>query len=538
MSASPEKKIATALEWYAAALISVAIVWLHFHFWASVGGLWRDEVNTVNLSHAGTFGAMTRDSFPVLMPLLLKIWAWASPADWWLRALGMLSGLAIPAAFWAVARSTRRPPLFSLVLFGLNSLLIIYGDSLRAYGLGTALIVLALAAMWWFLKNSTWSRATVFALTAAISLQALYQNAVLVFALCLGGFAVCARRKEFSAAVKIFIAGLAAALSLLPYLANLRALPQATVELRRGFSPATAWQNFSAATDSPFDHFTAIWEILALVVLTFALLSLRRPSGEAKSRTDDLPLFAGTTLLAVSVCFLAFLWCAAVAVRAWYFIPPLALIAICFDLGIGLPEQPPRARVVAMTFLLGTALLAVMQNNILLRGHFSNADQLAAGLRANARPEDFILVTPWYCGISFGRYFSGATPWNTLPPIADHSTHRYDQVLEKMADTNSLAPVLEKISATLRGGHRVWIVGVLPDEPADRPEPFVLPAPPLPEYGWSDLPYMTSWAERTQFFLNHHAARFGQLALNPGAPANFQENLQLFMAEGWRTNAP
>jgi hypothetical protein len=107
-----------------------------------------------------------------------------------------------------------------------------------------------------------------------------------------------------------------------------------------------------------------------------------------------------------------------------------------------------------------------------------------------------------------------------------------------MSDTNSLAPVLEKISTTLRGGHRVWIVGVLPDEPADRPEPFVLPAPPLPEYGWSDLPYMTSWAERTQFFLNHHAARFGLLAINPGAPANFQENLQLFMAEGWRTNVP
>src|SRR5882672_5415700 len=216
MTTPPEKNSSAKAEWLATALISIAIVWLHFHFWQNVGGLWRDEVNTVNLAHNPSFAVLSHDSFPVLLPLSVKIWSAFGRSDLWLRFLGMIFGLLIPAAFWAVARATKKPPLFSLVLFGLNSLMICYGDSLRAYGLGSALIVFALVAMWSFLNKPTWSRAGILALTATLSVQALFQNSLLFFGICLGSFAVCARRKDFPAAQKIFCAGLAAAISLLP----------------------------------------------------------------------------------------------------------------------------------------------------------------------------------------------------------------------------------------------------------------------------------------------------------------------------------
>lgn len=155
MTPLPGKNYPPRIEWFAAVLVTAAILWLHIHFWRNAGGLWRDEVNTVNLAMSPSLADLSHDSFPILMPLSVKLWSTMRGTDLWLRLLGMIFGLAIPAAFWAVARATRRPPLFSLVLFGLNSLLICYGDSLRGYGIGTALIVAALAATWSFLKNST-----------------------------------------------------------------------------------------------------------------------------------------------------------------------------------------------------------------------------------------------------------------------------------------------------------------------------------------------------------------------------------------------
>jgi hypothetical protein len=533
MPASQEKNISPKLEWFAATGVTLAIVWLHFHFWQNAGGLWRDEVNLVNLAGAPSFAGMNRDSFPILMPLLVKIWLKMRTTDLWLRLLGMIFGLAIPTAFWVVALVTRRPPLFSLVLFGLNSLLICYGDSLRAYGLGTALIVLALAGVWWFLQNPTWLRAAVFALVATLSVQTLYQNAILFFAVCLGGFAVCARQKNFPAALKIFCAGGVAAISLLPYYENFIGLPQSAIELRRGFSPFIANLNFEIATGFPFESFAVVWKTLAVVAIGCTVFSLFRKNAAEKNEETNLSLFASVTLVTVVILFIGFLWFAAAGARPWYFIPPLALAAACFDFGISLSCLPRLVRAAVFGFLIGTALIALPSANSDLRGHFTNVDRLAARVAASSSTQDFIVVTPWFCGISFDRYFSGRTNWNTLPPLTDHSIHRYDLVLDAMKDTNSLALMLEKISATLRSGHRVWVVGLMNMPPAGAMEPPLLPPPPLKDYGWSDTPYTGSWAARTGFFLSRHSGHFEELQVD-NADANFQENLHLFMAQGWR----
>jgi hypothetical protein len=239
----------------------------------------------------------------------------------------------------------------------------------------------------------------------------------------------------------------------------------------------------------------------------------------------------------VAVLFVGFSWFAAVAARPWYFLPPLALAAVCFDFGISLPELPRLVRAAVFGFLLGTALVAVPAAYSDLRGHLTNVDRLAARVGAGASPQDFVVVTPWFCGISFHRYFPADIPWTTLPPLADHSAHRYDLVRAQMQDTNSLAPVLEKISATLRAGHRVWVVEEQMNiPPANAPAPPVLPPPPLPDYGWSDTPYTASWASRTGFFLAQHAVRFGDLpGANDGAVC-FHEHLYLLVAEGWKNS--
>ena len=63
----------------------------------------------------------------------------------------------------------------------------------------------------------------------------------------------------------------------------------------------------------------------------------------------------------------------------------------------------------------------------------TNIDLIAAQLREQAGPNDLILVYPWYCGITFNRYYHGAAPWTTLPALSDPRIHRYDLLKEKLA---------------------------------------------------------------------------------------------------------
>ena len=222
------KLISRQPEWILALAASLAVVWLHFFFLWHAGGFWRDEVNLLNLSGRHSLTEMSKDSFPVLMPLLVSGWKaiGLGQNDLSLRLLGILIGLSLPAALWLVMWKIRRaPPLLGLGLLALNSTVIIFGDSLRAYGLGSLIILLTTAAACFFLRNPTWSRAGWLAALAILSVQALYQNAILVAAICFGAWAVCARQKNGRAAVKIFFVAAISAASLLPYWSRMDSSP-------------------------------------------------------------------------------------------------------------------------------------------------------------------------------------------------------------------------------------------------------------------------------------------------------------------------
>ena len=534
MDSEPKTNTSSRLEWVGAILITVAIVALHIHFYLHVGGLWRDEINTVNLARSHSLVTMSHDSFPVLMPALVSVWdaIGFGTTDHGLRLIGLLCGLGLPAAFWAVAWASRRPPLFSLTLFGLNTLMICYGDSLRAYGPGSALITLALAAMWALLAKPSWQRVAWLALAGILSVQALFQNAILFFAIALGGFSVCARRKDGPTALKILTAGIITASSLLPYYANFMVMPKAAVELRRGFSPFIAELNYEMAAGFPFEQYQAVWKGLAVIVVGLAAFSLFRKRATVEESDGSLRLFSGVTLVATVVLFIGFLWYASVMSRPWYFMPLLALVAVCFD--CGMRWKAGLLKTVGLACVFGTALMGALMAYSDLHAHFSDIDLVVERLKPRVAPGDYVVVTPWFTGITFDHYYQKQSDWDTLPPITDHTMHRYDLVLEQMERTNALNPVLAKIEATLQRGNRVWVVGSLPDWHTNDPVPKPLPPPPLPGSGWSDTAYNGSWAAQTGDFLNRHSAELKVYsAFGDGAP-NMQENAALYTAQGWR----
>jgi hypothetical protein len=543
--ASRFKTVLRQPEWLAAIVIGAAVFWLHFYFFAHAGGVWRDEVNSLNVAGKHSLADMAKDSFPVLMPLLTHGWLalGLGKSDVALRTLGLLIGLGLPTALWLAAWKIRRgPPLLGLTLFALNSTLIVFGDSLRAYGLGSLLMIVTTAGACVFLEKPSWTRAAWLAIFSVLSVQTLYHNAVLVGAVCAGAMAVCARQKNWRGVAQVFLAGAAAAISLLPYVPRLLSGREASAVLRTGLDPVRFKAQFTDSLGFPLGQYVYVWAALALMMVIYAVLVLRRkvktPVAIDENVVADLRVFAGVTVLAALAGFCGFLWCAALPSQSWYLLPVMAVAATCFDAAWPVLQRPWRPAFLG--FVLATALIAIPVDRQDLNYRFTNIDIHSRQLTAVVSPQDYVVVVPWFCGLTFDHYFKAATPWDTLPPLADHATHRYDLVKLQLQNTNAIAPVLARIAATLQAGHRVWILATMGwmDVPeAGTVAPASLPPAPLEISGWSETPYAMVWSSQVGHFLGDHGVVFGRTE-NPTAGMRIAEDTELFMANGWKTNSP
>jgi hypothetical protein len=165
---------------------------------------------------------------------------------------------------------------------------------------------------------------------------------------------------------------------------------------------------------------------------------------------------------------------------------------------------------------------------------FTNVDVIARFLAHDAAPEDYLVVSPWFCGISFARYYSGPTLWTTLPPLEDHRFHRFDLVSAKLGRPDAIQPVVDRAAAALKSGHRVWVVGWVGVPPPGQTPPPNLPPPPLKKWGWSQAPYTINWNDQLAAFLENHSQDFHFATLPACGDVNANENLQLTCAVGWK----
>lgn len=562
MASSADSKSTSSgrIYWVGAAAITLAAVWLHFTFLTHAGGLWRDEVNLINLAELPAGVGLRQDSFPILMPLLVRGWAGVGfgGTDLGLRCLAMLVGLGLLGAFWAVAWNTRRaPPVLALAFMALNSTALVYGDSLRAYGLGSLLIVLTFGTAWWFSAKPSVGRFVCFTALAVAGVQTLFHNSVLIGAICVGASVVCARRKAWRGAALCLAAGLVAAVSLLPYLPNFVSALEPSAGWRTGFRPQFTWLDVRVATGFPLERYVFVWAVfvvgailsgaVALLPAWRSKLASQRPApseptasaqaeqafGPSQGRQrENLPLFAATTLVTAVAGFFGFLWFARLGTQPWYFLPVMALMAACFD--AALPPVHRYVRAALLGFALVTALLAFPLARISAQSRLTNVDLLARWLMTEAAPEDFVVVSPWFLGISFERYFKGQTPWSTLPPLADHRFHRFDLVSAQLGRKEAIDPVLDRISATLRAGRRVWLVGWVEVPPPGATPPPDLPRPPLKGSGWSQTPYTINWNDKIANYLSAHSLEFDLVKVSSNGDVNPNEDLKLVRVRGWK----
>ena len=498
------------------------------------GPLWRDEVSSIDLANlpgfAPLWNMLTHDSFPLLWSLVLRFWETLGlgNSDAHLRWLGFLIGLLLLASIWIAARIMRGPaPVLALAFFALNAETLWAGDSLRAYGLGTALIILTLAFIWRLYERPTLANALVGALLALLSVQCLYQNAFLLAAAGLSASLLAIRRRRWRPALFILAIGALAALTLLPYLPGIARSQDWWILEKIGFAPLGLWRKASQAIGFPLPRFNLVW-----VVLTFGAIaigcarSFRAGISEQDSRRHEAAAFAGLSLLSGLGGFILFLKLASLPTQPWYYLPLMGFAAICFDrLLLGL--QWLRWPLLALAIL--TATLSERATKPFAQRLQTNIALLATQLEREADPNDLIVIDDWYCGVTFQRYYHGPVPWTTLPPLEDLSIHRYDLMKVAMQKGNATRPVLEKVQTTLRAGRRVWLIGSIPLD--GNPPPQTEPAPNNP-WGWLVFPHTQVWASELGYFLTQHATAAQPVPPTDGV--NPLENVQMASVSGWR----
>ena len=315
--------------------ITLLAVVLHVIFLRAAGGLWRDEIQIVNIGLMPTFAEVWKwlaiDTFPLVWPMTVRAWSGMGlgATDFGLRVLGSAIGLGIIGVLWWNARQfCRGIPLFSLALFAICPTVLTFGDSLRGYGLGTLAMLVMVAAVWRAVETGSqpgltaamWRRAGLALVAALLAVHCLYFNALILLALGVGGLAVSIHRRDWKPVATVTAIGVIAAVTMLPYVNPLSrkrewdAIAQSPTDL------AGLFGQFGEAASS-YGSFM-IWVWLAFVAASLAACVYRfffpRTTGPAASK--DAALFLGALLLCGPVFYFGFILASRVPSRPWYYI--------------------------------------------------------------------------------------------------------------------------------------------------------------------------------------------------------------------------
>src|SRR2546423_2791421 len=526
-------------EWIVALALTVLAVVLHFVNAISVGGLWRDEAAAVNLSQFRSFGDiwshLEHESFPLLLTLLLRVWAAFGFDDFGLRIFGLLVGLAVLAALWWTGWAfSKSPPLLSLLLFGLSPTLIRWGDSLRAYGIGVFFLLLALGFIWKVARFPPGKALISAFITAVLAVQALYQNLFMLAAACLAGAVVAASRRDFKRALVVLSITIPAALSLLPYLGVVRRANQWNVVTEVPLEFARIWLVFHRALNDPGPLMFWIWAVLlATAIIAGCVLFLRKRERPLKSDDRDAVWFALTAIITTTFAYCAFLMILKFPTEVWYYLMWMAIVAVAIDAVVVRLTRDDRVRLLRLAGIV--VLVAIISPRVWQTVHVRMTNFAVVGERLNrdAGNEDLILMHPWFCGPTFDRYYKGSAAWLTLRPIVDHRLQRLDLFKEQMQLDAPIQPVLDKIESTLRNGHTVWLVGYYPLSNPPRPPPN-WPRPGVGVAGWNEAPYMTIYGMQVAYFLQAHALETKAQKLELIQSVNPFENFPVMAVRGWR----
>jgi hypothetical protein len=497
------------------------IVGLHVYRFLNAGALWRDEISSLDVAASPSWTefylGQSHDSFPLFNVFLLRIWlllgqgslADAATNDTYLRVFGMLGGLTLVASLvWVASRTFRSLPILSIALFAASPTVVFWGDSIRAYALGSALTVLFFGSMWNLIQNPSKKVYAVCVALAILMVWTLYGNAFFVLSICLSTGAVAALRRDLRLFGIIISIGLISALSLslnYPVLSEMTkykdfVAQSITIELIAkswwaAWSESSIWIGF-------------LWVTSLAIGIAFAIAKIFKQTLKSPlSQDTEHCIYATLTIILSLAGFIYYLKTVDIPPQSWYFIPIGALTAIAVDslwplLGNRKPVFLTQASI-ALTLLAFTVSPTLQK----LRQNLTNINTVATQMEKRASASDMILVAPHYQACTFIRYYKGQAKVQVWPPHKPNQLtyQRGDVIWDAIhSDKEAILPLWEEMGQTLRSGGKVWIVGDIVVVPADRPPPWVKPGTLFP--GQSLVgPYLYTWGAQVFYFLANRA---------------------------------
>jgi hypothetical protein len=509
----------TLLECIAALLLTVAAAAVQFVRVSHAGPLWRDEAGALAIAQLPNVRAMLRwfphEAFPLAFPLTLRGWLTVGgDSDVSLRWFGAAVAALLIVALWLNARVAGTLPFASLALFVLSPLALLIA-AIRGYGLASATIVLAIAAHAQLMERVDRRRLIIAAAASLLAAHVALHDAALLLAIGLAAAAVAVRSHGWRQACAILGADAVAALSLSIYINPLSAARQ----WDRLLVADVTWRVIAGSFASSVGHpgIVALYAGAALAGILMAVLALReKPSSSMRDRR----LFYLLCLPLMLIAYGVWLQVLGYVPRVWYFVPLLAGSAACLD---GLFASPARSRarlaLLACAIAAGAWLLPQTWRAAHVRS--TNIDLVATELARVTRPDDLVVVNPWFFGVSFARYYRGPAPWTTFPPLSDHRVHRYDLVMAYMTRQEGVDPAMNDVAAILQRGGTVWLVGFF-EPPASGTQPLSLSPAPDPVFGWAEAPYLYSWSQQLATLLARHGVLRRDEVLVTGPTSGFE----------------
>jgi hypothetical protein len=528
------------LDCLVAIVATALIVFAHICFSPNVGGLWRDEVNTINLATMPTWAEVwqfhNQDSFPLLFAAVVRVWSSVfGSGDDSIRLLGLIIGLGLVAALWLNARLMGLSfPFWSLILVGANPMIIRYGDSARAYGLGLFFLVLVIGLIWKLVRTGERKWFALSAATAVLAVHATYYNAVLLFAICVAGAAAALSDRCSRRAAAVLGVGALAAISMLPYLPVFLHANDWNFLVQYPFTLPWMWTRLSEVTGSPNAFGVAIWSGLFLgAVAVASVVIFRGRSEETENARIRSAWFCGVALI-IGVCsYAGFLKLLNYYTQPWYYLSLVTFIAVCLEPLLWPKEKQilrPLRGLFALVFLALTALPAAR----IISTRHTNIDLVAQNLAQVAAPEDLILLTRWECGVTMKRYYKGRANWSTIPPLTDFHFQAYQPIMARMREEAPIRPILIQAAQTMKSGHRVWLIGETPTPLPGEPAPF-LPRVGDGKDGWrGSCSFYNVWIMQVTHFLRQHFVSAKQIGLAETGPVSEFEDLGVSVVQGWK----
>ncbi len=395
------------------------------------------------------------------------------------------------------------------------------------------------AAFWRVAQGPTRRNILASLVFAILSCHSSYQNSYLLLAIGVAGAGVCAMCRLWRRSLLILAICCAAAVTLLVYVPTIREFRESCLvmslapELTDYFVKSLATALTAEIADSYALRIAGYCLGVAALICLIVPLLRRRPWVGA---TPSLPAYFLTVAVVAVAANFGFVLAHGIRPFPWHFTPLVVLIGVVVEVALQSKDNNVwvwlgRAAVACLMIALSLPLL--WQRAYLRR---TNLDRVAAVLAESAKPDDFILVNPFWLATGFKYHYHGDAPWNTQPLTSTDTATcllPYGTIRQVMATPDSLAPTLQQVEKTLAAGHRLWIVGDIEFQPLDKKLP---PLPPAPQskHGWNCIYYYKVWMWQMGHYLQRHAGSVESVPVPLDQEVSPLETVPLCVFDGWR----